>query len=209
LFPLSLGFREYPGVFVFAPTWFLCCMLLGYSVFVQIREACAMKLSGVRILVMKLTGLLMVSSALMCEFATIPLWENSESVSLSLLYVFPLWFLVAQGWNFRSITYVACYIILACLAVSSASRNLNLPVESSVISTCLLCVLMQSYPCWFRNNRPRLYCHFEVANTKVVDCTYAPKQIRYLAVEMEEVGNKDLSGPPTFVPPQSESGTLE
>jgi len=38
LFPLARGFRMKPAVFVFAPVWFCCCILIAYAVFLKVQE---------------------------------------------------------------------------------------------------------------------------------------------------------------------------
>jgi len=163
LFPLARGFRIKPAVFVFAPAWFLCCMMLAYAVFLKVQEAAAMGTSPLRLLAIKVTGLVMVLAGLMCLFMTIPLWVDADMVTIALVVMFPLWFFVTQGFNIRSVLYVSSYTILTVL---SAVKRLE--VQMNVICSVLLLIQMMFYPCFFKRPNVRLFWHFEVLNQKRV-----------------------------------------
>jgi len=179
LFPLARGFRIKPAVFVFAPVWFLCCMVLAYAVFLKIQEAAGSGASPFRVLAIKVIGLAMVCSSLLCLFLTIPLWVDADSVTIALVICFPLWFLVGQGFTPRSALYVASYTVLTVLsAVTHVATQMN------VISSVILLVQLMLYPCCFPRPDVRLYLHFEVLSLRrVVDHHQAEKHYEMVPVE--------------------------
>jgi len=179
LFPLARGFRIKPAVFVFAPAWFLCCMLLAYSVFLKVQECSALGMSSFHILLIKIVGLTMVVAAMMSLFMTIPLWVQADYVTVALVACFPLWFVVTQGFTPRSLIYSAVYIVLTVLSAVK-----DVAVYMNVICSVILLIQLILYPCCFPKPPIKLYWHFEVlSQRRVKDTTEADKQ--YEMVEMD------------------------
>lgn len=165
LFPIARGFREKPAVYVFAPVWFLISMVFAFAVFLKVQEVAGSGGSALRVLAIKVIGLAMVVSTLMCLFVTIPLWQDSSFVTIGLVMCFPLWFFVGQGFSPRSTLYVCSYIILIVLATAK-----TLDKQVNVIASVILMVQFMVYPCCFKQPNVRLYYHFEVMNQRrVVD----------------------------------------
>lgn len=179
LFPLARGFRMKPAVFVFAPVWFCCCMIIAYAVFLKVQEAAAGGASPFRVLAIKVIGLFMVGAAMMCLFMTIPLWGRADEVTIALVICFPLWFFVTQGVNIRSLVYVAVYIVLSVLsAVHNVATQLN------VIASVLLLFQLILYPCCFKRPDITLFLHFEVlSQRRVVDFRQATKHYEMVPSE--------------------------
>lgn len=181
LFPLARGFRMKPSVFVFAPAWFCCCLLIAYAVFLKVQETAASGASPFRVLAVKLIGLFMVGSSMMMLFMTIPLWGRADEVTIALVICFPLWFLVTQGVNLRSGLYVSAYIVLSVLsAVHYVATQLN------VIASVLLLILLIVYPCCFKKSNVTLFLNFEVlSQRRIVGYRQATKHYDMVASEAD------------------------
>jgi hypothetical protein len=179
LFPLARGFRMKPNVFLFAPVWFLCCMIFAFAVFLKVQEAAGSGASPIRILAIKVIGLTMVLTGLMCLFMTIPLWVSADYVTIALVSCFPLWFFVGQGFTPRSAIFVACYIILTVLsAVKHVATYMN------VIASVILLIQLMAYPFVFKQPNVRLYMHFEVTSQRrVVDHRLIQKEYEMVPPE--------------------------
>jgi hypothetical protein len=179
LFPLARGFRIKPAVYVFAPVWFLCCMVFAYAVFLKIQEAGGMGASPFRVLAIKVVGLTMVGAGLMCLFVTIPLWEEADAITIALVSCFPLWFFVGQGFTHRSALYVSSYIVLSVLSALK-----NVATQLNVIASVILLIQLMVYPCCFPRPNVKLYVHFEVlSQRRVVEHRQIEKQYEMVSSE--------------------------
>jgi len=179
LFPLARGFRIKPNVFLFAPVWFLCCMIFALAAFLKVQEAAGSGASPIRLLAIKVIGLAMVLSGLMCLFETIPKWILAKYVTIALVCCLPLWFFVGQGFTPRSAIYVSCYIIFTVLsAVPDVAPYMN------VICSVILLILLMAYPFVFKQPNVRLYLHFEViSQRRVVDHRLVEKEYEMVPPE--------------------------
>lgn len=189
-FPLGLGFREKPAVYLFAPVWFLVSILFAVAVSLKIHEVAGSGGSPLRVLAIKVIGLALVTSSLMCLFAVIPLWENSTQITFGLAACFPLWFFASQGFSRSSVLYVCSFIFLVALATARpakdpTARGLNgekayaeelTYTRMNVISSLILMVQLMLYPWCFKQPDVRLYYHFEVLNQRTVVDAPEPKQ---------------------------------
>lgn len=125
LFPIADAFGEKPFNCFFAPVWLIVTVLVLWSVVLSILHGRAAGWSADRLMWLRLVGLALVASCLMCEMVVVPFWKLNSAVIICFFSLLLVWICLLQYEHKRRLlVFGSLYLTFSLLTMFQRSYGL-------------------------------------------------------------------------------------